>query len=100
MPQINIFDQNLHLIISDELGSAISQSQFRQWLATADLSPKGQRFCDNIPADPYNAVNIGWNGPYVRENDQLWVAAKIWLGFSPAQMDAGYLAAAALQVSP
>ena len=100
MPQINIFDQNLHLVISDESGSAISQSQFRQWLAVADLNPKGQRFCDNIPADPYNAVNIGWNGPYVRYNDQLWVAAKIWLGFSIPQMQAGFLTAATFQVSP
>lgn len=74
-------------------------AQVRQELALVDLvTPPA--VAGYIPASPYNKVNIGWNGEYMRVGDSLYNFIQTQLGYSVAQMTAFFALCAALPVSP
>jgi hypothetical protein len=64
---------------------SILTAQLKQGLAIVDPGPLFL-VADNIPQSPYDSVNIGWNGEYVRINDSLYSFVKTQLGYTTDQM--------------
>ncbi len=105
MPQLSLYDEWLLPIpgkLPNQSGAAtcITMSQFRQWLASVDLAMPGRRFCDQIPADPYNPLAAAWNGPFVSYGDVLCGAAQSYLGFTTDMMTAAFIQAGRLALTP
>jgi hypothetical protein len=78
---------------------SIYLNQLKQGLAIVDPGPTFL-VADNIPSSPYDAVNIGWNGEYVRINDALYTFVKTQLGYSTDQMMTFFNTCATYGISP
>lgn len=87
MSELFLLNSQQQLIIGTFNATAVTQAQFRQWLNSVDVLPKGQRFCDTqILADPYAISNIAWNAPFVQLGGTLSNLAKTFFGYTVTQM--------------
>jgi|SRR5580658_2366876 hypothetical protein len=77
--------------------SGVYISQLKQGLASADPT---RIVGSSIPADPYNAVTIGWTGSIMTVGSALYAFVQAALGYSSAQMTVFYNLCATYPVNP
>lgn len=100
MTTLNIWNGDNELIAGGaSRGSAITQAQFRSWLATVDLG-EPPLVAGAIPYSWRDPVNIAWNGPYVVCGDALTRFAAARLGMTWADFEATWPEIADRRITP